>query len=76
MYGPQPFTPRTGELTSDGAPLSVDADAINRGIERCRCHITHMYSKGRYCEGAILVLTRLERRLAELKRAKRANPNA
>jgi len=55
-----------GKGWGDTPPLR-DAEKLKRGIERCRCHIRKMSSQGRYCEGALLVLTRLEHRLDELK---------
>jgi hypothetical protein len=45
--------------------VSVYSDRIVLGIERCRRHIGNMARMGRQCEGATLVLQRLERRLLE-----------
>jgi hypothetical protein len=41
------------------------SEKIVLGIERCRRHIGNMALLGRQCEGATLVLQRLERRLLD-----------
>jgi hypothetical protein len=41
------------------------SEKIVLGIERCRLHIGNMARLGRQCEGATLVLQRLERRLLD-----------
>jgi hypothetical protein len=66
MYGISEAKPRSIGKGWGAPPLLKDAEKIKRGIERCRSHIRKMSSQGRYCEGALLVLTRLERRLDEL----------
>jgi len=66
MYGISEAKPRSIGKGWGDTPLLKDAEKIKRGIERCRCHIRKMSSQGRYCEGALLVLTRLERRLDQL----------
>jgi hypothetical protein len=45
--------------------VSACSERIVLGIERCRRHIGNMARMGRQCEGATLVLQRLERRLLE-----------
>ena len=41
------------------------SEKIVLGIEQCRRHIVNMARLGRQCEGATLVLQRLERRLLD-----------
>ena len=45
--------------------VPAHSEGIVLGIERCRRHIGNMARMGRQCEGATLVLQRLERRLLE-----------
>jgi len=66
MYGVSRSKPQSIGIACAGAPPLADAEEIRRGIERCRWHIKKMSGQGRNCEGALLVLTRLENRLHAL----------
>jgi hypothetical protein len=51
--------------------VSAYSERIVLGIERCRRHIGNMGRMGRQCEGATLVLQRLERCLLESRQLPR-----
>lgn len=54
-----------GRAEDEATGVSACSERIVLGIERCRRHIGNMARMGRQCEGATLVLQRLERRLLE-----------